>query len=185
MQSVLFKRPDPLNVRQRETGIYWVAVWLPTIFAMGMIAMESTAKFSAGNTSSWLRPIFERWLGPITDDHWELGHHIFRKTGHLSGYGLVALTFLRAWLYTFSRRIDLTTAIWRLQSCTAAVTSTSLIASMDEWHQTFLPSRTGAISDVGIDTLGGVLMCAIIWLLFWRRRGVRITASEEELTEVI
>ena len=184
MQSVLFKRPDPLKVRRRESGLYWVAVWLPTIFAMGVIAMESTTKFSSGNTSSWLRPIFEHWLGPISDSHWQIGHHVFRKTGHLSGYSFVALTFLRAWLHTFARRLDLTTMAWRLQSCAAAVACTSLVASMDEWHQTFLPSRTGAVSDVGIDTVGGLLICLGIWLLFWRGPGVPLAACEE-LTEVV
>ncbi len=182
MTSVFFNRPDLLKVRRRESGLYWVAVWLPTLFAMGIIAMESTAKFSAGNTSSWLRPVFEHWLGPITDSHWQIGHYVFRKTGHLAGYGLVGLTFLRSWLYTLSRRLGVSTAGWQIQSCASSILSTAVVASMDEWHQTFLPSRTGAISDVGIDSLGAILMCAAVWLILWRGRSVASDRREQSLS---
>lgn len=182
MTSVFFNRPNPLKVRRQESGLYWFAVWLPTLFAMGIIAMESTAKFSAGNTSSWLRPVVEYWLGPITDSYWQIGHHIFRKTGHLAGYGLVGLTFLRSWLHTLSRRLGVSTAGWKIQSCAASVLSTAVVASMDEWHQTFLPSRTGAISDVGIDSLGAILMCTAVWLIFWRGRSVTPDRREQSLS---
>jgi VanZ family protein len=182
MPSVFFNRPDPLKVRRQQSGLYWVTVWWPTLFAMGIIAMESTAKFSAGNTSSWLRPVFEHWLGPINDSHWQIGHHVFRKTGHLAGYGFVGLTFLRAWLYTLSRRLGVSTAGWRIQSCTAAVLCTAVVASMDEWHQTSLPSRTGTISDVGIDSLGAILMCATVWLILWRGSSATPDRREQSLS---
>lgn len=181
MRSVFLLRPDPKRVRWGESGLFWAAAWLPVTFAMLVIAMESTAKFSAGNTSSFLRPIVEDWFGPLTDAQWQVGHHIFRKTGHLCGYGFVALTFLRAWLHTFSRRLGLTTGMWRLQSCAAAVGCTAVVACMDEWHQTFIPTRTGAVSDVGIDTSGALLLCGMTWIFcgWWRSAGVESPVAQK------
>jgi VanZ family protein len=39
---------------------------------------------------------------------------------------------------------------------------TALVASLDEWHQTFLPSRTGAFRDVVLDTIGALCMQAVV-----------------------
>src|SRR5579871_3109588 len=86
---------------EREGGWrWWAAVWLPVVLAVCVIAIESTNTFSARNTSSFLRPIFESILGRFTDPGWEVFHHYLRKTGHFVGYGTVGFTFLRAWLHT-------------------------------------------------------------------------------------
>jgi hypothetical protein len=41
------------------------------------------------------------------------------------------------------------------------------VASLDEWHQSFLPSRTGTIHDVVLDTTAG--LAAQILLFLWLR----------------
>jgi len=38
-----------------------------------------------------------------------------------------------------------------------ALLSTSLVAILDEWHQTFLLSRTGAFRDVILDSTAGLV----------------------------
>jgi VanZ family protein len=40
-----------------------------------------------------------------------------------------------------------------------------LIASCDEFHQTFLPNRTGSPWDVLLDCCGGLLVQLLLW--FW------------------
>lgn len=42
---------------------------------------------------------------------------------------------------------------------------TALVASLDEWHQTYLPSRTGTIWDVVLDSLAALAMQVVIWLV--------------------
>ena len=91
-------------------------------------------------------------LGSFKDANWELLHHYLRKTGHFIGYGTVGLTFLRAWLYTLGRRVQPTVFAWRMRSTVLAVACTAIVASGDEFHQTFLPGRTGLASDVLLDT---------------------------------
>jgi VanZ family protein len=98
---------------------------------------------SSEHTSRFLRPLFERWFGPIRDSSWEFFHHALRKTGHFVGYGTVGFTFLRAWLHTLGRRGPMALLAWRLESTILAILSTAIVASGDEFHQTFLPSRTG------------------------------------------
>ena len=149
---------------------WWVSVWLPVAIAVTVIAIESTATFSAQNTSGWLRPVFERVVGTMTDHVWETLHHYLRKTGHFLGYGTVGLTFLRAWLHTRARRGIATLLAWRLECTVLAILSTALVASLDEFHQTFLPGRTGIPTDVLLDTSGACALCLIIWLVRWRGR---------------
>ncbi len=168
MRSIFAEKPDPILLRQRTSGIRQVGVWLPALVAVALVFVESTELFSAKNTSSWLRPLFERFLGPMEDSRWDTVHFLIRKLGHLCGYGFVCLTFLRAWLLTLGRKPALSVSQWRRNACALAVASTVVIASLDEWHQTFLPSRTGRVSDVGIDTLGAVLTCALVWAVRWQ-----------------
>jgi VanZ family protein len=142
---------------------------LPVAVMVTVICFESTATFSAQNTSGWIRPWMERFFGHINDTVWSIAHHLMRKSGHFTGYGTLCLTWLRAWLLTLARRGDSTTVQWRLRSCGLAILGTFAIASLDEWHQTFLPSRTGMFSDVVLDTVGGTAMCCLVGLVWWWR----------------
>jgi VanZ family protein len=45
------------------------------------------------------------------------------------------------------------------------VLGTALVASLDEWHQSFIPSRTGTVRDVILDTCAGI--GAQILVLLW------------------
>ena len=165
MTSVFLTKPDPLRLRLLTRGWRQIWVWLPVAFSLVIIALESTDTFSAANTSSWLRPIVERWSGPISDAHWALYHHLARKCGHFTGYAFVCFTFLRAWLLILGRRLHLTLEQWLVPANVYAVASTLCIAASDEVHQTFLPSRTGKLSDVLIDTGGGIALCCLAALV--------------------
>ena len=41
---------------------------------------------------------------------------------------------------------------------------TALVASWDEWHQTFLPNRTGSPWDVLLDCCGALVMLLIVYV---------------------
>ncbi|HEY4378984.1 MAG TPA: VanZ family protein [Acidobacteriaceae bacterium] len=170
MRPVFFlnsKQPPLGNV----TGWrWWLNVWAPVALAIGVICIESTGTFSAQNTSSWLRPIFERLFGAMQDATWDAVHHILRKTGHFLGYGTVGFTFLRAWLHTLSRHDPSALRSGRLGASVLAILSTALVASGDEFHQTFLAGRTGTPVDVLLDTTGACTMCLLVWLICWSRR---------------
>ena len=180
MKSLLWAKPSADEVRKDTAGWRQLRVWLPVVIAMIVILCESTNTFSAENTSTWLRPVFERIFGHVTDRTWAVIHHIGRKSGHLTGYGTVCVTYLRAWLYTLARRPGLRVWGWRLRSTLLAIASTFCIGGLDEWHQTFIPSRTGMFSDVLIDTSGGVVACLLIWLIFWNGLWGRSKAKDDK-----
>lgn len=144
-----------------------------------VILIESTGTMSAENTSRWLLPIWVKLFGPITPDRWAIVHHYIRKTGHFVGYGLVSLGFFEGWRATFSVKTRSQGVLFAIVAPMALVCTLAL-ASWDEWHQSFLPGRTSAVSDVGIDFSGAVVAHLILLLLLvivWRVRTVRAKAA--------
>ncbi len=169
MDPVFFFKPSQWSSEDKQGWRWWLRVWLPVVIAVAVICAESTDVFSSQNTSSVLRPVVERWFGAFSDPGWESFHHYLRKTGHFVGYGTVGFTFLRAWLHTLRRRGPSTLFSWRLESTILAIFSTAIVASADEIHQTFIPSRTGTPIDVLLDTAGACVLCLIVWLFCWSR----------------
>ena len=138
--------------------MFWIRAWLPVLLAICVIVMESTAYFGADHTSGPLRWLWERLFGPVSDQHWELFHHIIRKTGHFVGYGTMGLLWLRAWWLSIPRSGFLLDAA-------LALAGTALVASSDEFHQSFLPNRTGVPSDVLLDCSGAVVLQLLVYLM--------------------
>jgi len=95
-------------------------------------------------------------------------HHVLRKIGHLVGYFTFSVLLFRSWRGSFPR---LSTP-WCLQWATLAFSNTALVASLDEWHQTSMPSRTGVLSDVVLDSCAG-FTAQIAILLVLRARTSR------------
>ena len=182
MRPVFFLKPSPPLPRSDRDWRWWLNVWTPVVIAIAVICCESTGAMSSEHTSRFLRPFFERWFGPIRDSSWEFFHHALRKTGHFVGYGTVGFTFLRAWLHTLARsgsppaslvgwrRGPTALLSWRVEASILAIFSTAIVATCDEFHQTFLPGRTGSPVDVLLDTAGACTLCLMVWLVCWNGR---------------
>jgi VanZ family protein len=52
------------------------------------------------------------------------------------------------------------------------VLGTVLVASLDEWHQSFIPSRTGTPRDVVLDTCAGIAAQILLLLIYARSRKI-------------
>jgi VanZ family protein len=170
MPSIFFSRAYFNHKRELPAWRRFAFVWTPALLGVVVIAIESTATFSAANTSSWLRPIAEALFGHLSDPTWELAHHLLRKSGHFLGYGTLCILFLRAWLLTLAENQRLTERTWRLTAWARAILSTAIVASCDEIHQSFLPSRTGMFSDVVLDTIGATIVSGLVLALVSKRR---------------
>jgi VanZ family protein len=153
---------DPRRRKRRSAG-YWISAWLPVLIGVCAIALESTPWLGSDHTSGPLRRIFEALFGQVSDAHWDLIHHYIRKSGHVIGYGLIGLTWLRAWRMSWPD-------VRLLSHAGLALVGTALVASWDEWHQTFLPNRTGSPYDVLLDCCGAVAMIATAWTFLSRFR---------------
>jgi len=135
---------------------FWVYVWFPVLLGIGVIAIESQEFMGADHTSGPLRALFQFVFGPIGDARWDLVHHYIRKSGHFVGYGLIGLAWLRAWWFTLPHSRFLPDAL-------LALLGTALIASCDEWHQSYLPNRTGTPKDVLLDCTGAIVLQLIVY----------------------
>jgi len=146
-------------------------VWLPSAIWLAVIATESTNLGSADHTSRILYPIFH-FLFKMDPERFAVWHAVLRKTGHFVGYFTLSVLLFRSWRATFPR---LSTR-WCLQWGTLAFLCTVLVAILDEWHQTFLPSRTGTIRDVILDS-SAALIAQITLFAILQRQSLRMKRS--------
>jgi VanZ family protein len=137
--------------------------WIAAILWLIVICVESTSYMSSHNTSRILYPLLHYLLG-ISYARFEPFHHLLRKAGHVFGYGLLSFLLFRAWRETLPMKGN---PKWTFRWSSLAVLGTALVASLDEWHQSFLPSRTGRWQDVVLDTSAGIGV-QILLFLFWR-----------------
>ena len=145
------------NNRPRSGFWYWVYIWLPVAIGIAVIMVESTEAFGSDNTSHPLRMLFEAIFGRVSPARWEIIHHYIRKSGHFLGYGFIGLAWLRAWWFTLTHSRFRTDAL-------LALLGTAVIASCDEWHQSFLPNRTSSVWDVLLDCTGAIVLQLIVYL---------------------
>jgi VanZ family protein len=121
---------------------------------------------SAHNTSRILYPILHFLFG-LDWERFETWHFFIRKSGHVIGYGTLSILLFRAWRATLPAMSDVK---WTQRWATIAVLGTTLVASLDEWHQSFLPSRSGRWQDVVLDTLAGIVAQLFVFLWWMRTR---------------
>ncbi len=136
---------------------FWIGAWLPVALGICVMALESTPAFGSDRTSGPLRWLVQLVFGQLNDPAWEIVHHLIRKTGHFVGYGALGWVWLRAWRMTFPGARFLSHA-------GLALLGTALVASSDEWHQCFLPNRSGSPWDVLLDCCGAAAMIGITGL---------------------
>jgi VanZ family protein len=134
--------------------------WIAAILWLIVIAIESTAYLSANNTSHILYPLLHLLFG-MDRARFEPWHFYIRKGGHVFGYGLLSFLLFRAFRETLP---DMRGAKWTLRWSSVAVLGTALVASLDEWHQSFIPSRTGTPRDVLLDTCAGIATQFLVFL---------------------
>ncbi len=140
--------------------------WLPALFWLAVIAWESTPLGSSQETGRFLFPIVRFFDPRITSAQFELVHGAVRKAGHFFGYGMLSLLMLRAWWATlrlpaWATRLPSWREMLRAWSARAAMIawgSTVAVAALDEWNQTFLSSRTGALHDVILDAAAALFV---------------------------
>ena len=133
--------------------------WLPAIAWLSLIASTSSDVFSAQHTGRILDMLLSALRIHMTWQHVDLLHFLIRKTAHFTEYLVMSFLWYRAG-QNGRREWHLSSALLALGVCLA-------LASLDEWHQSFLPSRTGAVRDVVLDFSGALFTQLVI---AWRVR---------------
>jgi len=127
--------------------------WAPVAICMALIFIFSSDGFAAPNTASIFASLLS-WLMPgIAPETIDLLHGLLRKLGHWAEYFILASLLASAHKAQWPEQ----TPFNRLVSCVVIAT---LYAISDEWHQSFVPSRSASAVDVAIDA-GGAIVGAI------------------------
>jgi VanZ family protein len=143
--------------------------YAPLIAWMILIFIASTGELAASNTSRIVRPIL-LWLFPgISEARIALAHFWVRKAAHFTEYAILAVFAARAFTTSSHERL-------RRRFFYFALMLVALYAFSDEFHQTFVSTRTGSFYDILIDITGGLAAL----LLYKRAKGKSVKSSTTE-----
>ncbi len=152
--------------------------WIAALLWIGLIAIESTDSLSSAHTSRFLYPILHFFTG-VDHERFEVWNGHIRKTGHFVGYGTLSVLLFFAWRTTLRIR---EASAWAWRWAATAFLMSALVASLDEWHQSYIPSRTGTIWDVLLDSSAALTAQLLIALfLIWRRPASQAALSSKSL----
>lgn len=127
--------------------------WLPVFLWTAVILAASSDLFSSRNTGSLLETLVVAIVG-YKPESFPLLHAAVRKLGHLCEYAILGGLAFRA------ARGD--RGGFAIPWAVTAVAIALVVAGIDEWHQTFVPSRTGSPADVALDAAGASLAQMIV-----------------------
>jgi VanZ family protein len=145
-----------------ETSPTWVP-WIPALLWLGIIALESTDLLSATHTLSLVHRVLALFQLHIDPQTVVQANAVLRKFGHFVGYAVLSWLLFRAWRATLPRPAAVR---WALRWAVLAFQMTVAVASVDEWHQTSIPSRNGEVKDVVLDSAGAAAaQCLILVIL--------------------
>ncbi len=134
--------------------MHWAAVgaWMGAIFTF------STDAFSAAHTTPVIAPLLSALFPHLAQEHVLGIATAARKLGHVGEYFILGALLMRA----FPRAHGAAGARGRIHR---SIVIAILYAISDEWHQSFVPSRSTSAADVSIDAEGAI--CGVLWL-HWR-----------------
>ena len=157
---------------KRNKKLLWL-YGLMTLSVMGLIFyMSAKDATESGGMSKWLLDtafgrILIRLLPRITDRGDEID---LRKYAHMAEYALLAVPsvlFFRELL--MDKRVPIRASFCSLVFC-------CVYACSDEYHQTFVPGRAGAMIDVAVDLVGvsfGLALVILIYMTCMRRKELK------------
>ena len=150
---MLAQDPEHQNLHTR-----WIKRWLPAILWAIVIATFSTHAFTADSTGRFFIPLLHRLFPRASAQTLERMHFYIRKSGHFTEYFILSLLVLRG-IRAGRREV-------RLAWMAITLLAVASYASLDEFHQRFVPGRTPAVADVALDTTAGAIALLAFGLLF-------------------
>lgn len=135
---------------------------LPALGMMTVIFIFSSknAEQSNATSSPFAETALKAYEGLFGNDSLQQNsfsfiHHLVRKAAHMTEYGILAI------LIAFHLKVCKVSG-WKLFGISSVASIT--YAATDEFHQLFVPGRSGQLSDVMIDGAGAVLGVAFFYL---------------------
>jgi VanZ family protein len=156
----------------QRTAVRFCRYVLPLLAWMAFIFVMSTRVGSSESTAGVFDAFFGWLLPALGPAGRTLVFLLWRKSGHVIEYAILAILAVRA--------IRQDQPVWEWRAAGTAILLCIPYAASDEWHQSFVPSRTSDWHDVVIDTGGILLGIGLAWLMARRsssrtKRGARST----------
>ena len=126
----------------------------PLVLWILFISFASTNQFSASNTSEILRPLLLWFFPNLSESRLGAVHFLTRKAGHFTEYAVLAFLARRAFI---TSSLTIMRRYWFQLGLLLIV----IYGLLDEFHQSFVPSRTPSIYDSAIDVAGGLTVLLI------------------------
>jgi len=156
-------RRETTQSASRASIMIVLAYWIPAVAWMGMVLLASTDPFSAKNTAVVLRAVLAWTVGSVDPATFDLVHTLVRKSAHFIEYAILSALWFRA------LRPHLTN-LWRIRWALIGLVICLAVAILDEWHQSFVPSRTSSVRDVLLDITGAFFAQFLIWYALRHRQ---------------
>jgi VanZ family protein len=141
------------NVTPRRKLLFW----LPTLLWLCLLSVFSMDSFSAEHTGTILWRIVHAVYPGISGRQFEVLHFFVRKGAHFTFYGMLSLFAYYSWKATLPAR-----RIWTFHWTGLAIATTLIAGTLDEFHQSFVPSRTASYRDVLLDVTGALFFQILI-----------------------
>ena len=142
------------DAKRQRSAFHRALRYGPLLLWLAFISFASTGEFSAVNSSRFIRPVL-LWLFPGISEG-QLGgiHFLTRKVSHLVEYAILAFLARRAFITSSHAGIQ---RRWFQLGLLLVV----LCSLLDEFQQSFAPSRSGSIVDSIVDVIGGLTVLLI------------------------
>jgi VanZ family protein len=142
-----------MNFKNHGRGRFWR--YAPLICWIVVVFIFSSGTGSMSTTSRFIRPLLEFLFPTYSEPELVVIHAYIRKCAHFILYFVLGFLAARAFKFSLTLR-----RVWFAISLFLVV----FIAAVDETNQSFNAARTGAVTDVLLDTFGGATAIALCWL---------------------
>ncbi|MGL4533657.1 MAG: VanZ family protein [Fusobacteriaceae bacterium] len=134
-------------------NLVYILLWMSIIFILSHSSGEESSE-----QSGMVLKLLNSLNVKVEDEYLNIVSIAIRKTAHMTEYFILTILILR---YTY----DLEIKKYLFYSPIIAI----FYACSDEFHQTFIPGRSGMIRDVFVDSIG-VFLALIFWSVWLKKR---------------
>lgn len=123
-----------------------VVIWMGFIFYLSHQTAEESSELSSSVTAT-IRELIQ-FINLNIDVPIEILHHYIRKSAHFVVYLILGVLVFNALFVSQMHQV---------RHALIAIMICVIYATIDEFHQLFIPGRSGEITDVLIDSIGATI----------------------------
>lgn len=128
----------------------------PLFLWMTLIFVGSTGLLASNNTNGFVHTLLHALSPHLSEERVQFWHYVIRKLGHLTEYGILALLAARAFHTSSQRALS-------IHYLLASFLLVAAYALLDEYHQSFIPTRVASPYDSLIDMTGGAIALSFLY----------------------